>query len=380
MRLSIPLVGGLIVTIRRRLVLTTSLLTAALALPYALAASATSTMRYSITDLGTLGGFSSVALDINNNGQVVGSADVPGGRRHAYRWENGVMTDLGTMGIDTQFEAWGINNLGQVVGIATNTGDIAGAFFWEDGEMSIIGEAIMPKSAFAINDAGQIVGTAIFPPPDVGQRAFLFENDVLTDLGTLGGSVSIAWGINASGQIAGESFTDGTPGGAFLWDKGVMTNLGTLGGGGSEAWGLNDAAQVVGKARRADKVASAFLWESGVFTDLREATGLSISKAEDVNNQGQVIGSGWLYDPVEGGVVMADLLPPDTPWSSFLARAINDTGQIVGSATIDGFPRAFLMTPAAPIPATSTWGVLIAALALLVSGSLLLRRLGVRRQ
>ena len=71
MCLSIPLVGGLIVTIRRRLVLTTSLLAAALALPYALAASATSTMRYSIIDLGTLGGFSSVALDVNNNGQVV---------------------------------------------------------------------------------------------------------------------------------------------------------------------------------------------------------------------------------------------------------------------------------------------------------------------
>ena len=71
MRLSIPFVGGLIVTIRRRLVVTTSLLAAALGLPYALAAGASTTMRYSITDLGTLGGLSSVALDVNNNAQVV---------------------------------------------------------------------------------------------------------------------------------------------------------------------------------------------------------------------------------------------------------------------------------------------------------------------
>ena len=48
----------------------------------------------------------------------------------------------------------------------------------------------MPLS---INNNGQVVGE------NGSNRAFLFSNGTMTDLGTLGGSQSVAYGINDSG-------------------------------------------------------------------------------------------------------------------------------------------------------------------------------------
>src|SRR6185436_7448641 len=66
---------------------------------------------YVVTDLGTLRAVQSAhANDINDVGQVVGSA---AGR--AFLWQNGVMTELGTLGGNSS-GAGAINGIGVVVG------------------------------------------------------------------------------------------------------------------------------------------------------------------------------------------------------------------------------------------------------------------------
>src|SRR2546421_15427 len=69
----------------------------------------------------------------------------------------------------------------------------------------------------------------------------------MEDLGTLGGSASYAYGMNAAGQVVGNSLTAGNDSQhAFRWTGGVMQDLGTLGGHSSEAYAINDAGQVAG--------------------------------------------------------------------------------------------------------------------------------------
>src|SRR4051794_5520486 len=59
-----------------------------------------------------------------------------------------------------------------------------------------------------------------------------------TNLGTLGGGTSTAYGINGSGQIVGSSQTQASVDHAFYWQAGTMTDMGTLGGSYSYARGI----------------------------------------------------------------------------------------------------------------------------------------------
>jgi len=348
------------------------------------------TLTYNIRDLGTLGGGSSVALGVNDTGQVVGSADTPQGLRHAYLWENGVMVDLGTLGYPppAQSEAWDINNQGVVVG-PVGGGDPNKAFIWENGVQTELGNPQVLKTAYGVNDAKQVVGIYIVAPSG-DRHAFLWENGIMMDLGTLGGTNSIAWDVNMGGQVVGSSFITGGGENAFLWENGTMTDLGSLGLGGSAAFSINDLGEVVGWAQRDSKAYHAFHWKNGQMTDLGAVGGVFASSAEAINNHGEVVGvavfegggslHGFVYNPQSGMNLLEDMIPPNSGWSDLVPRAINNAGWIVGSGTgPTGNRHAFLMTPARVIPTVSEYGAVVMTLLILTCGTILILRARGRR-
>ncbi len=133
---------------------------------------AAATDLYTVTDLGAFGGY-----DINRQGQVVGCADFPGESGRAYLWTQGRTTELGTLGGATAC-ASGINDRGQVAGYVATAGGETRAFLWDNGRMTDLnrllpaGSGWVLRQAYAINDAGQIVG---FGEVNGQRRGFLLS-------------------------------------------------------------------------------------------------------------------------------------------------------------------------------------------------------------
>ncbi|MEO6834693.1 MAG: hypothetical protein ABI231_02135 [Candidatus Tumulicola sp.] len=122
----------------------------------------------SAIDLGRLGGKTgNAALAINDRGQVVGFADLPGDNTfHAFLWQRGSMADLGTLPGDVLSVALGINNKGQVVGQSCDAKGNCRAFIWQNGSMTDLNLLRDPHSPYYltyggyINDRGWVVGAA----------------------------------------------------------------------------------------------------------------------------------------------------------------------------------------------------------------------------
>ena len=100
---------------------------------------------------------------------------LPGGG--AFLWQNGVITDLGTVPGDVVSEAGSINDKGQVIGQSCDIDDNCSAFLWQNGVMMDLNTLIPADSPLAlfeasgINSRGEIVGVASTSTGDI--RAFL---------------------------------------------------------------------------------------------------------------------------------------------------------------------------------------------------------------
>ncbi len=128
-----------------------------------------------LISLGNLGGQGwNTPMAINHRGDtIVGFSDLPGDvvggvlspNFHAFIWtkQSGKMTDIGVLPGDSLSEALDINDQGQVVGVSLPSFH---AFIYEDGRMFDL-NSLIPKSspllliaANGINEKGEITGQA----------------------------------------------------------------------------------------------------------------------------------------------------------------------------------------------------------------------------
>jgi probable HAF family extracellular repeat protein len=249
------------------------------------------TAETGMVELAGLGGPSSRAEDVNDHGQVVGTAQAPEGHSHAVMWDaDGTVHDLGTLG-GRYSSASAINNRGQVVGVATNASERGRGFIWSERDGMV--DLGLPASEFAepldINGAGVVVG--YWMQGETVQLPFKWtKRSGLTLLDTLGGSSGAAEAINSRGDIVGYAIRDG-------WFEGMQWTgrssspvvLETIDGA-LQPWPLaiNDRGTIVGWAWPQNRDMAAVEWTSP--TDVRLLPLDPAGRAYDINDRGQVVG------------------------------------------------------------------------------------------
>lgn len=167
--------------------------------------------------------------------------------------------------------------------------------------------------AFGINDTGQVVGYS--KTADGNRHAFITgANGVgMIDLMPLN-IESTALAINNAGQVVGTYTTSGNATHAFITGpNGVgITDLGTLGGHNSEAYDINDAGQVVGASDTLGGERHAFITgpNGAGMTDMNSLInpdGIFFDSATGINNRGQVIITGVIPEPATYALMLAGL-------------------------------------------------------------------------
>jgi len=365
---------------------------AALAIPVRLAAQEQQNKqqpRYKLVDLGTFGGPTSYGSASGSGNQVLNNAGLSTGYAdtstpdpfapncfnpdcfvsHTFRWQDGVLTDLGALPGTNGSAASGINARGWIAGTSENgvIDPLIGipedrAVLWQHGQIINLGTLGGYESVgVAVNGRNQVVGFATNTIPDpfglgTQVRTFLWENGVMRDLGTLGGPDAFPAGniaINEGGQVAGSSFTSSNPNSVadscgqdvptedpFLWENGKIFDLGGLGGTCGFPISLNKRGQVVGQSDLAgDSTFHPFLWtKPGPMQDLGTLGG-DTGTTNWINDAGEIAGKANLGGPApqnhhatlwkNGAITDLGTLSGD---SCSNAYQVNSRGQVVGTS------------------------------------------------
>lgn len=288
---------------------------------------------YFITDIGvyelpTLGGNQTLALDINDAGEIVGSSQTVNGITHAFLYRQGLMEDI-TFGAGFTAAATGINNHSQVVGwILGAESEHSHGFYYDNGSTTFLDEldqsgCYAGGSATAINDAGLIAGGHVqycaLPAGQAARWDFYaspWKGLMPANLATLAGTG--ANNLNHAGVIVGED-TQGlvTFTGGWYWKAGNLREIPKTVGTPPEwyytntqkPYGINSSAEIVGEAgmllhglpqQPGDLVQRGYFWD-GVSSDSQGLPILGDGKnagAREINDQDFIVGwaDRWIAD------------------------------------------------------------------------------------
>ena len=247
------------------------------------------------------------ALDINDNGVVVGWSQLSGAGFRAVAWVNGAITDLG---LPDGSKAVAINNQGHIVGtMNTALGNPPG--FLLDG-----GVVPLPFTPTDINDSGQVVGWQGNP-----SQAFLWNGATMVLPSLTGDDLGArAEGIGPTGLVAGQSVEAGGSTFAVSWSPSLQV------------------------------LRSSIFAAAGAVNQLEEVT---------INDTyGFDYGYIWLPNPnysLGAGLYQLDDLYTPTPSLNIRLRtvwSINDAGQMVGEGEYGGGggSTGWVMSPTGYVP------------------------------
>lgn len=252
----------------------------------------------SFTDAGSFGGKINAACAINDAGQVTGYSQDENGNLLAFIYSRKQsIAPLGTLEGGSTSQAFGINNSGAVVGDSQSGNQNHRPVLFSNGSVQDLGlggsdQTDALETAYAINDAGQIAGR--HAAGNNAFHAFEFANGNTIDFRTLGGANGEALAINKNGLVVGDSDTADGPVHAFVIDHSELKDLGTLPGfdNGSYARGINDEGDIVGESDSVDQK-RAFLFTKGQLLELdqlaenlSEAGFNSLDVAYGINDKG----------------------------------------------------------------------------------------------
>lgn len=339
--------------------------------------------QYTITDLDGRSDYylCSSAADINNDCHVVGEfyidwwriAGISDYKSHAFLWQDGQMTDLGTAEDMTYCGASAINDLGQIIGLAyVYHGHSSSSIpmSWHDSAFIwgyFHGDEAIPMD---INEKGQIVG-GVSDWLD-SSFAFIMDNSVMYRMGYgtdpwdemswCAEGYDAATSINDLRVIVGWSKDCHYRYHAFMWKP--FESITDLGVPVTDTWWpwlkINNRSIVAGTygVHPYARTTRAFTWRDGAVSDLPGLGGQS-SIARDINEGGQIVGSAQRADGSYTPVMWQDskvtdlfpLISGSSKWDYITPQAINDRGYIVGQGGL--FPRdwrekryhAILLTP-----------------------------------
>jgi probable HAF family extracellular repeat protein len=211
----------------------------------------------------------------------------------------------------------------------------------------------------ALGANGQLTGN-FFPPGALVPHAFLYDAGTIGDLGTLPAlgtsSSTLGTSINASAQVAGNAVGSQTQH-SFLTVGSTLTDLGFLPGGAaySGAAGVNALGQVTGYSFTTSTgnyaadyaLRHAYIYANGALTDLGTLQAGGYSYGTAINDSGQVVGGASVAVPAgappgnyeqaflySGGVMIEYPLPKTYQVLSSYVTAINSAGVAVGSVVV----------------------------------------------
>lgn len=331
--------------------------------------------RYELTVIDQISNSTTVRLeDVNSQGTVVGWANYSGQPTRGFTW-----TEAGGISFLTSPESpaltvrpKGISDTGLIA--ATADRDLGGDFNYarahtldtSDGSWTMVHPWAGCSSVMqAMSPAGHYCGEVqhLRTNGSCGNQftegeGFAGQNGAASTLGNLSSFGAWAHSVNSLGQACGESYVgDGSQvRGYYTPPGGAITQLPGLGGQWAFAYALNDTGYIVGYASRpGDDDWVAVRWErvAGVWA-IEDMTPNSISSiAWDVNNSGQIVGQLWDAVLSQSNAVIwvgnqvwnLNELVENPRGRLTEAKAISETGWIVGNMVEGGETKRFILKP-----------------------------------